>query len=131
MRNFANSRKILLITCILIGIGWCRISSRIYLFDDKDEMQQEILKYIPIGSSIDKAKIEMEKSGFDCYYWDNPAYSKKRSSSVLNEHSYLFCDKQRSFILAYKIWHVDFLYKEKIVTKVNISIGWVNLWVVI
>ena len=55
------------------------IKNKIALSEDPDAVEQEILKMMPIDSSIDRAKQIMEKNGFSCKFIKNGEFARSRT----------------------------------------------------
>jgi hypothetical protein len=132
MKNIANARKILLAMCLLFIIVWCNPITEMYFYDNPDEMEQEILRYIPIGSSITNAKMVMERNRFNCTYSENETFIRERRnqgnfSQTLHKGDHLYCFRERGFLIAYQKWQASIVYTNKRVTAIYVSAGWVNL----
>jgi hypothetical protein len=131
-KNIANARRVFLVLCLLFIFVWCNPVTEMHFYDNPDEMEQEILRYIPIGSSIADAKIMMERNRFNCTYSENETFVRERGSQsnfrqTLYKGDHLYCFRERRVLLSYQKWQASIVYKNKHVTAVYVSAGWVNL----
>ncbi len=96
----------------LVG-GWVywAAAGKIHLYEDGQRTEQEILKRIPIGSSIIEAKEIMERNGFQC-------------TMEQEGKTFLYCDKEKFALpLMRKRWQVSIVHRNNKVSKVHVSYG--------
>lgn len=88
----------------------------INLTEDQDDTVQEILRHIPIGSSIEDAERLMVREGFEC--------SLERDS----DGTFLYCDiHKKNDALVSRRWQIIIRYQDKTVASVSVSTGLMGL----
>lgn len=109
----------LAVLCVVTG---CRSSHNsasgpVTLHEDDVSTKQEVLRHIPIGSSVDDAQALMEKSGCTCAKYSD------------EDGRYLYCYHEKSVKLTYgRIWKIFFYYNnDGVITKVSVTTGLVGL----
>ncbi len=110
-------------------------ADKIALSEDPDLVEQEILRLVPIDSSIDRAKQIMEKNGFGCKFTENGAFARVRIDKnapggtrhqVYENVDYLYCDASQGFLVQRR-WQVAIYHAKKQVKSVAVSTGLVGL----
>ena len=85
------------------------------LAEDEAVVRQEILKLIPVGSSVAVAENVMAQNGFEC--------SMQRDK----DGHYLYCDRKKSKdAFVGTRWQVLLHYADDSVTDVSVSVGFVG-----
>lgn len=107
---------------------------KIKFHDNPDVMEQEILKVIPLGTSITEAKKIMEKNGFICELVENGAFSDIRHDSntpgrirqkIYKNIDFLYCDISKGFVVARR-WQASLVYEDNQVKQIGVSTGLVE-----
>ena len=107
-------------------------TNKIKFYDDSDLMEQEILRFIPIGSSIEQAKKIMEQNRFKCEYMENSTFSRVRydenapgriRQTVYPNVDFLYCDISKGFLIVERRWQSCIAYEDKKVTMVSVFTG--------
>lgn len=105
-------------------------------YNHPDLMEQEILRFIPIDSSIEQAKYLMEKNGFKCEYIKNGTFSRSRDNengrdrtrqAIYKNIDYLYCDITKSFFIVNRRWQASIVHENTKVTQVFVSTGLIGL----
>ena len=121
------------IILIITSLAFCQDQQdKMKLYKNPKDMKQEIIKYIPIGSSIKDAQRIMEANGFKCEL-------KHGSFTVVNagepgpgvvyhNMDYLYCDKEvNSEIFSLRRWQISIVHKDGVVSDVFMSITTTSL----
>jgi hypothetical protein len=122
----------LLMICPLLLNNSCYADlHQIKLQDDPDQMEKQLLRFIPLGSSTTDAEKIMKDNGFQCTYrWDTP-YSKWRKaiegssedrSTIYKPSDTLSCETTQSFIIAYTRRVATIAFEKQLVTNIVASI---------
>lgn len=107
-------------------------TNKMKFYDDPDVMEQEILRFMPIGSSIELGKKIMEQNGFKCEYMENSTFSRVRHDenapgrirqTVYRNADFLYCDISKGFFLVERRWQSVIVHENRIVTMVSVSTG--------
>ena len=103
--------------------------------DEPDQMEREILRHVPIGSTTIDAKKEMGRNGFKCDPVKNRTFSKVRYDKnasgrikqiIYRSQDFLYCAIRKGFIVARR-WQAAFVYKNGLITEIVVSTGLVGL----
>lgn len=123
--------NLLVICSLLLNTSCYANSQQIKLYDDPDEMEKELLRSIPLGSSITDAEKIMKDSGFQCTYRLNTPYSKWRKpvegssedrSTIYKPSDTLSCKTTQYFIIAYTTRYATIAFEKQLVTNIVASI---------
>ena len=106
-------------------------TKKVRLHNNPAAMKNEVLKKIPIGSSIEHAKEVMEKSGFKCEMKWNGSFAyyddKGNQQATRNGEDYLYCDKEKSafpfILLQTRRWQIAIVHKNGVVTEAVVAIS--------
>lgn len=116
MKSINRLHCCLLLIVLLAGCIPNRAAPAIHLTENTDETTQEILKHIPVGSSIEHAEQAMLQEGFEC--------SHKRDS----KGTFLYCDIQKhEESLVTRRWQILIRYQESKVRSVSVTTGLIGL----
>ncbi|MGB3691997.1 MAG: hypothetical protein WA865_23225 [Spirulinaceae cyanobacterium] len=125
------------ILLIIPTSGCWALGNRFKFHDDPDLMEEEISQFIPVGSSIDRAKRIMESNGFKCEYKENRTFSKARDDpdfpggkyTTYRGVDYLSCDRSKMVaVLRERRWKVAIVHDEnREVTFISVNIGLTGL----
>jgi len=86
----------------------------IELYQNNDEMNDEILKYIPINSSVFTAKKIMELNGFECKKYVNGSFKERENLD------FLFCYRKITHWSLYdQIHQIAIIHNNDFVTEVD------------
>lgn len=111
------------------------MENKIALSEDPDVVEREILRIVPIDSSIDRAKQIMEKNGFNCQFTENGTFARMRIDKnapsgtrhqVYENVDYLYCANSKGFLVQRR-WQVAIFHTEKYVKSVAVSTWLVGL----
>ena len=133
-----------LISLTILGIlltiptsGCWALGNRFQFHDDPDLMEEEISQFIPVGSSIDRAKRIMESNGFKCEYRENGIFSKMREDpnfpggkqTLYKGVDFLSCDRSKIVGILREIrWKVAIVHDEnREVMFISVNIGLTGL----
>ena len=106
-------------------------SVRIRMYDDKKSMKEELLKFVPVGSSVQDAKRIMEENGFACEMYTNDSSIETFENDPLSERTithdnadFCYCDKRRTpFQLVAREWKVMVVHKNNVVSDIYVNTG--------
>lgn len=93
---------------------------KINLSENPEEVKRSILKVIPPGSDINRAKIIMEKNGFKCSFVKDSSFADK--NSIYQHIDFLYCDIEKGFIVGRR-WQVAVVVKNSLVSEIFVSTG--------
>ena len=107
----------------------------IRMFGDIKSMKAEVLKHVPIGTSIHDAKQVMEENGFRCTMYNNAIFTEKGDEpkndpegkkDILHYNAdFLSCRKEGTpFQYVYREWAVTIVHKNDVVSDI-----FANTWV--
>ena len=110
------------------------IKEPIRMIFDAKAMKEEILKQVPIGSSIYDAKIIMEKNCFKCAMYKNSGFLEKGDSygndplgkkDISHEGvDFLYCgNDEASGLYVMKEWMVMIVHQNEVVSNVYVNTG--------
>jgi hypothetical protein len=104
-----------IVVVLFLGCQGPQPAPIVTLTDESATTKLEVLRHIPVGTSIADAQSIMEASGCDCM---------KDSS----EHgNYLYCYNEKSVKLTYgRIWKIFLYHKDGLVTDVSVTTGLVG-----
>ncbi len=111
-------------------------AEKMQFYEDPDLMEQEILHYIPIDSSITDAKKIMEQNSFKCEYREKGTFAKERyienapgrvRQIVYENVDFLYCDISKGFFLVSRRWQASLVHRGEFVTQVSVSTGLIGL----
>ncbi|MDY6785132.1 MAG: hypothetical protein SW833_21745 [Cyanobacteriota bacterium] len=94
-------------------------------------MEQEIQRFIPLGSSVTEAREIMESNGFECDYIEDRRFTRERGSPdspgtgrtiIYESIDYLYCDISKGFIVSRR-WQVAIIHEDRQVTLIAVSTG--------
>jgi len=107
---------LVLIFCLLCA--GCQRADAPRLTSDPQQVRNEILQYIPIGSDIGRAQELMEGYGFRCEMIRNGEWLK------LSDIDYLYCDinKSESFLVSRR-WQVAIIEDRGRVKDIQVTTG--------
>jgi len=106
----------LLLGALLAGCLTNRSAPEIHLTEDTDVTTQEILKQIPVGSSIENAEQVMLQEGFEC------------SHQVDSKGTFLYCDIQKNEKAPVsRRWQIIIRYQKSKVRSVSVTTGLIGL----
>ena len=103
------------------------------MHDDAKSTKEEILKKVPIGSSIQDAKRIMEENGFKCKMYTNATFYEDQENDpegkgeIVHENTdHLLCHKEgASFLYVYREWSVVIVHKNNVVSDIFVK-TWVT-----
>ncbi len=100
-------------------------------------MEKEILRHIPLDSSIYDAEKIMKQNGFKCNRVENQSYGEQSQFAINSAaekisrntaSGLLFCDATHSyFIFGYTRWNVTLVFKNEVIKDVRVHSGNVAL----
>jgi hypothetical protein len=104
----------------------------IRMHDDAKSMKEEVLKKVPIGSSIPDAKRIIEENGFSCEMYKNGSFTEMQENdpegkrNIYHDNAdFLFCGKEgKPFQYVFREWRVIMVHKNEVVSDI-----FVNTWV--
>ena len=106
----------LLLIALIAGCVTNRSAPAIHLTEDAEVTTQEILKHIPVGSSIENAERVMLQEGFEC------------SHELDSKGTYLYCDIQKNEKAPVsRRWQIIIRYQESKVRSVSVTTGLIGL----
>ncbi|MEH2191950.1 MAG: hypothetical protein V7K98_04705 [Nostoc sp.] len=104
------------------------LGEKIWLHKNPDVMEKEILYTLPVGSSVDKAKVIMKQNGFKCEEVQNGVYYRYRdiridySKGTKHSHvNFLDCKINRPSLINTEYWWTQIEYKDESVTHISVS----------
>ena len=113
--------------------GCWALGNRFEFHDNPDLMEEEISQFIPVGSSIDRAKRIMESNGFKCEYVENGTFVKERDDpnfpggkyTTYRRVDHLSCDRSKMVaVLRERRWQVAIVHDEnREVEFISVNIG--------
>lgn len=119
-----------LVMCLVFQTFGCLAMTPKFKFhEEPDLMEQEIMRVIPLGSSISEAKKIMEGNGFKCEYVEKGSFVRERDDSNAPGRvrqtsyegiDYLYCDQSRGFIVSRR-WQAAIVHEDSKVTVVAVS----------
>ncbi|MDY6785129.1 MAG: hypothetical protein SW833_21730 [Cyanobacteriota bacterium] len=92
-------------------------------------MEQEIQRFIPLGSSVAEAQKIMEDNSFKCDYVEDGTFSRVRYNSnapggttrtIYRNVDFLYCDVSKGFIVSRR-WQAALVYEDSQVTFISVS----------
>lgn len=92
-------------------------------------MKAEVLKRIPIESSIERAKEVMEKSGFDCEMMWNESFAEYDDEGnwrpSRSGEDFLHCDREKTVFpwICSRRWQIAIVHKDRLVKEVFVAIS--------
>jgi hypothetical protein len=101
-------------------------TERIHLNSNTREMKTEILRKIPIGSSISNAQAIFLKDGFECRMFFNDSFSENEGMENISDSrdiDFLYCAKSRSAFICNETWQIAIVQRENSVDDVLVSRG--------
>src|SRR5262245_45467332 len=122
--NHIKKQIFLFIMLLLVSCSACRSDeNKIKMYKNPEDMKQEILKHIPIGSSIKDAQRVMEANGFKCemsYGSFVEMYEGERFPRAKHDNTpHLYCDKEvNSEIFSLRRWQIAIVHKDGVVSDV-------------
>lgn len=97
-------------------------TKKIKMHSNVKAMKEEVLKRVPIGSSIEYAKDVMEKNGFKCKMMWNESFADhddKGNNITRKGMDFLYCDKEKMvFPLILRRWQIVIIHQKGIVSEV-------------
>ncbi|MGB3693925.1 MAG: hypothetical protein WA999_14470, partial [Spirulinaceae cyanobacterium] len=127
------SLTILGLLLIIPTSGCWALGNRFQFHDDPDLMEEEISQFIPVGSSIDRAKRIMESNSFKCDYRENGTFVEARDDpnfpggkyTTYRRIDYLYCDLSKIVgVLRERRWQAAIVHDEnREVKMVIVSTG--------
>ncbi len=100
---------------------------KVTLHNNVKRMKAEVLKRIPVGSSIEHAKAVMEKSGFICEMRWNEFFAEydEQGIQTTRKGDFLYCDKEKATFpwICTTRWQIAIVHKNRVVTEALVSIG--------
>ncbi len=85
-------------------------------------MKNEILRFIPIGTSVEQAKKVLKKNGVKSKTLEDSKFSV--GSIMIRDIDYLYCDKSKSGgWMITKRWQFALVYETEKITAVWVSFG--------
>jgi hypothetical protein len=127
---------ILLVILSLLAIGSLILyqgqKGKIQMHDDAKSMKEEVMKKVPIGSSIPDAKRIIEENGFSCEMYKNGSFTEMQENdpegkrNIYHDNAdFLFCGKEgKPFQYVFREWRVIMVHKNEVVSDI-----FVNTWV--
>jgi hypothetical protein len=113
------------IVVALVLFYWIR-SDKIYAIDGP-ATKAEVLKVIPLGSSVEFARETMEAKGFTCTMTYNKSYVDDNGAGGYIEYppaDSLYCDSERwAGFLRSKRWQVGLIVKDGKVASVAVGVS--------
>ena len=104
-----------LLGSVLAGCHGNQKVQSLILSDDETIARNELLKHIPVHSSIDDAEMFMRRNHFDC--------SREHDEAGL----YLYCDRSGSKDAFVETrWQVLIRYETDTVTDIKVSVGYIG-----
>jgi hypothetical protein len=108
--------KVIICSSLLLMMGWPEraTGNPIVMLSDATTTKSAVLKYIPIGTSIDQAKVFMERNGFKCNLVDNQKYADYSAipdrQITRGPADFLWCDsgERAWYLYVSKRWQVIF-----------------------
>ncbi|MDY6785130.1 MAG: hypothetical protein SW833_21735 [Cyanobacteriota bacterium] len=98
-------------------------------------MEQEIQRFIPLGSLVTEAQKIMESNGFVCEYAENSTFIRGRHDpsapgrirqTIYEGVDYLYCDISKGFIV-FRRWQATLVHEDSRVTLISVSTGLTGL----
>jgi hypothetical protein len=99
------------------------------MHNNAKDMKQELLKSIPIGSSLTDAQKLMDANGFRCSKQEQGSFleldTENMESGILhNNIKYLYCDKELSAeSFCSRRWQIALVFDGNAVSDIIVSIG--------
>ncbi|MDY6785131.1 MAG: hypothetical protein SW833_21740 [Cyanobacteriota bacterium] len=122
----------ILVFCIAILISSCWAKmTKFKFYEDPDLMEQEIQRFISLGSSVTEARKIMESNGFVCDYVENSTFARERDDpsapggvkqTIYENVDFLYCDISKGFIVSRR-WQAALVYEDSQVTFISVSTG--------
>ncbi len=100
---------------------------RISLSPDNTKVKEEILKQVPLGSSMEHAQKIMLEDGFQCTMMLNERFIEQENHFTKATHEgidYLYCDKEKgkSFFCSQR-WQIAIVRRNNVVADILVSYG--------
>jgi hypothetical protein len=130
MHDHAVWKVALILFIFLIQMSCMKQVERINLSSDIRRTKEEIIKLIPVGSSIKSAQEVMQKNGFNCQMMLNRPFAEMDESGTNNIYrkiDFLYCDRQGFGIVCRPRWQVAIVQNNAVVKDVFVSYGRVCL----
>ena len=103
-------------------------TKKVKLHNNVEAMKQEVLKRIPIGSSMEYTQEVMKKSGFKCQLMWNESFASDGAGKIPRKGDLLYCDKEKSAFLVFdRRWQIAIVHKNGVVSEMFVSIGLTGL----
>lgn len=121
---------LLMISAILLIYRYWNNPSRLRFYDDPDLMEQEVLRLIPLGSSVANAEKIMTNNGFKCSPKEKRSFVRENEeiANPREEFDYLYCDIEKlAGILVFRRWQINIFHENSKVNQVSVSIGLTGL----
>jgi hypothetical protein len=115
---------ILAITLFLVTpIAYGKVK-KVRLHNDPEATKKEVLKRIPIGSSVEYAREVMSKSGFNCGMRQNELFAAGCEGPATRNGDFLYCDRVKfAFPFLERRWQILIFHVNGLVTDVLVCIG--------
>lgn len=91
-------------------------------------MKKELLKHVPIGSEIKRAKLIMETNQFHCDFVKNSSFLEKKpggiGSIVHEQQDFLICHKRKfTASLVFREWDIIIVHNNDRVLNIVVNVG--------
>lgn len=133
-RQQHNAFKMLMVIVLAMPLlGSVEEPKKVRLHNNVKRMKAEVLKRIPVGSSVEHAKAVMGKSGFVCEMMCKESFADydEWGNRTTRKGDFLHCDKEkRAFPYIFFIsrrWQIVMIYENRVVTRVLVSISLTGL----
>ncbi|PSB25231.1 hypothetical protein C7B82_23955 [Stenomitos frigidus ULC18] len=113
--------------CHIGAIAPILTGKKIWLSDKPQLVEQEILRQVSIGSSIETARDVMEQNGFECRYYKNETYYYRGTGAESRDIDFYACGLNKPWFFLTKTWSVQLETKQGKLTRVSASYGYVTL----
>ena len=99
-------------------------TKKVKLHNDAVATRKEVLKRIPIGSSIEHAKDVMKKSSFECKMMWDELFASDCQGADSQKGDFLYCDRTKfAFPFFERRWQILIFHVNGLVTDVLVCIG--------
>ena len=121
---------IALIVALILYLGQ---KGKIKMRDDPQAMKQEVLKKVPIGSSIQGVRKIMEENGFSIAAYENDDFVEYQDGDHNREalhkgEDFLLCHKKSTpFFFVTREWIIIIVHKGDMVSDIFVNIGLTGL----
>jgi hypothetical protein len=99
-------------------------AKKVKLHNDAEATKKEVLKRIPIGSSIEHARDVMKMSSFKCELMRDELFASDCEGTDSRKGDFLYCDRVKfAFPFFERRWQILIFHANGLVTDVLVCIG--------